>query len=89
MAKYRKKPVVVEAVQWDGSKKSAQAINKFNGGQLWTIKTDNRRMYVPSPEGGIWASPGDWIIKGVQGEFYSCNPDIFESTYEPIEDAGN
>ena len=79
MAQYRKKPVVVEAIQWDGNTepmldfcKSAQFID----GEL----------YIQTLEGQMHASKGDFIIKGVQGEFYPCKPDIFEKTYEEIWD---
>jgi hypothetical protein len=84
MAKYRKKPVVIEAVQWDGSYDGAQEVNKFNDGELWTI-TDDRRLKIPTLEGLMVASVGDYIIKGVNGEFYPCKPDIFEKTYEKAE----
>ena len=84
MPKYRKKPVVIEAVRWDGSQESAQEINAFNGGQFWPI-TDGREIKIPTLEGLMKASPGDYIIKGVNGEFYPCKPDIFESTYDLVE----
>ncbi len=84
MPKYRKKPVVIEAVRWDGSQESAQEINAFNGGQLWPI-TDGREIKIPTLEGLMKASPGDYIIKGVNGEFYPCKPDIFEKTYDLVE----
>jgi hypothetical protein len=84
MAKYRKKPVVIEAIQWDGSQESAQAINQFNGGKLWSIN-DDRQMKIPTLEGLMLADKGDYVIKGVKGEFYPCKPDIFEATYEKVE----
>ena len=42
-------------------------------------------LHIPTLEGAMTASPGDWIIRGVQGEFYPCKPDIFAETYEPVE----
>lgn len=90
--KYRKKPVVIEARQlnnslWSikeivdwihyGLSPEAQAIAIWDRGTTLTIKT---------LEGDMTASPGDWIIKGVKGEFYPCKPDIFEATYEPVEE---
>lgn len=45
-----------------------------------------RGIYVPTLEGSMFAAPGDWIIRGVQGEFYPCKPDIFAATYEPVEE---
>jgi hypothetical protein len=44
---------------------------------------DDAEWMIQTLEGDMWARPGDWIIKGVQGEFYPCKPDIFEATYEP------
>ena len=84
MAKYRKKPVEVEAVQWTG--KNLKQIADFLG--RWPFP----RKYVPSQiaierlEGTMHASVGDYIIKGVNGEFYPCKPDIFEKTYERVEE---
>lgn len=78
MAKYRKKPVVIDAVQWTGG----------NAVPLLDWIGDSGRQLGPSLlietlEGVHEASLGDWIIKGVKGEFYPCKPDIFEATYEP------
>jgi hypothetical protein len=85
--KYRKKPVVVHAVKWDG-KVSTLA-------PLWQHATIEEAMQdflsddllIPTPEGKMRAKPGDWIICGVQGELYPCKSDIFEATYEPAEEA--
>ena len=75
--KFRKKPVVVDAIQFNENmyeiRQFVGADARFRGGQL-VIKT---------LEGPLYASPGDWIIRGVKGEFYPCKPDIFEATYEP------
>lgn len=84
MAMYRKKPVAIESVEWDGSQESAQEINAFNGNQQWHI-TEDRRMKIPTLEGLMHASVGDFVIKGVSGEFYPCKPDIFEKTYDKVE----
>lgn len=91
--KFRKKPVVIEAVQWDG-KNFDQVHNfmqEFHGHKKayedameGAIKTGN--LYIRTEEGVMTASKGDWVIKGVNGEFYPCKPDIFEKTYEPVED---
>ena len=92
MSKFRKKPVVIDAWQFDGSWASAQPIletieeakpidrsgprwRDFNGGEI----------IIPTLEGEMTASAGDWIIKGVKGEFYPCKPDIFSTTYEAVE----
>ena len=82
MAKYRKKPVVIEAIQWDG--RNEALIAEFVGGFLRMDDTDF--LYIPTLEGEMAASVGDFIIRGVNGEFYPCKPDIFEKTYESVED---
>jgi hypothetical protein len=82
MAKYRKKPVAIEAVQWIGG--NISEICNFTGrcgGDL--IK--NGELYITTLEGVHRASVGDFIIKGVKGEFYPCKPDIFAQTYEPAD----
>ena len=90
--RFRKKPVVVEAMQFndnaldimDWAHKDMHALQNsvvspsyFDGQSFLNIRT---------LEGDMAASPGDWIIKGVNGEFYPCKPDIFEKTYERVED---
>lgn len=88
---YRKKPVVIEAVQFDGSSSSASAIDiwmttgEYREPQVRT--RDLRTINITTLEGVMRAEPGDWIIKGVVGEFYPCKPSIFEQTYEPEEAA--
>ncbi len=84
MKKFRKKPVVIEAKQW------------FKMGDLDVVvevpqylnQVTNRQVcgWVETLEGGHIVIPGDWIIKGVSGEFYPCKNDIFEKTYEPVND---
>lgn len=100
---YRKKPVVIQAVQWTGQ--NLFEVITFIQGFPPNIKSnvasdawDTYRAIVASDgleirtleDGSDWrakhvASEGDWIIKGVQGEFYPCKPNIFEATYEPAE----
>ena len=83
MPKFRKKPVVIEAHQYDG----------FNGTQLlsWIQGTELEEDFlgnyieIKTLEGTMRADKGDWIIQGVKGEFYPCKPDIFEATYEAAE----
>lgn len=79
--KYRKRPVVVEAVQFDGTLESLDALYIPNYHQFFGSRT----VQIETLEGTITASPGDWIIRGVKGEFYPCKPDIFALTYEPAE----
>jgi len=79
--KYRKKPVVVEAMQYTGD--NAQEIADFMERQQAMIK--DGYLLVGTLEGTMKASVMDWIIKGIKGEFCPCKPDIFEKTYEPVE----
>lgn len=80
MAKYRKKPVVIEAIQWTG--KNMLEVRKFAGPD---VSFFNGGVYINTLEGTHRASRGDFIIKGVHGEFYPCKPDIFEKTYDYVE----
>lgn len=77
--KFRKKPVVIEAVQWTGD--NIEEIGEFLAGVHWA--TAGRNPVIPTREGDMTVSPNDWIIKGVAGEFYPCKPDIFAATYDP------
>ena len=92
MARYKKKPVVIEAIQWNGNS-NLYEIEKFIGKPLnYDIGSDTAyeagqappffNIFIETLEGVMKASPFDWIIKGVNGEFYPCKPDIFEATYE-------
>ena len=78
---YRKKPVVIEAVQWDGANKSE--VQTFVGKHLCE-DAFRHRLIIPTLEGDHIASKGDYIIKGVHGECYPCKPDIFQKTYEEV-----
>lgn len=84
--KYRKKPVVVEAIQWTGD--NMDAISQFVGEDLVPMGDEyetSTEVGIFTLEGVMTAHVGDWIIKGVKGEFYPCKPDIFEETYEVVE----
>lgn len=76
--KYRKKPVVIEAVKWTGN--NQQELAAFMG----VVGTCDGKVEISTLEGVLTASKGDWIIKGIKGEFYPCKPDIFEMTYEKV-----
>lgn len=80
--RFRKKPVVIEAVQYTG--RNLTEIIAFAGDKAETFGEDFLGNYVEieTKEGTMKADKNDWIIKGVQGEFYPCKPDIFEMTYE-------
>ncbi len=89
MAKYRKKPVVIEAVQFDGTPGSAVALfDLFDipGATFSPVASlESGELLIPTLEGVMTATAGDWVIRGVKGEFYPCKPDIFAATYEPAE----
>ena len=86
MAQYRKKPIIVEVVQW---------LNRTivcPPGPEWFREAEEKRVIqlrgdvldIKTPEGTMTASVGDWIIRGVKGEIYPCKPDVFEATYELV-----
>ena len=83
--KYRKKPVVIEAMQYGPHTEPSVGLLAFLGDRLGAVDADG--LIIPTLEGDMRASVGDWIIKGVRGEFYPCKPDIFAATYEPAVDA--
>ncbi len=81
-AKYRKKPIVIEAVQWLGN---MTLIIEFVGHDLPTYgEGRSGSLRIHTLEGDHEVSPGDWIIKGIRGEFYPCKPEIFDATYEVV-----
>ena len=86
MSKYRKKPVVIEAVRWDGKLVTLHQLQKSGMEttiySIGTYPIEICNLRVKTLEGEHIADIGDWIIKGVKGEFYPCKPDIFEMTYE-------
>lgn len=82
---YRKKPVVIEAVQWLGSMADVIALV---GHDLPTAGPPHAGgLLIETREGIMVVSPSDWIIKGIAGEFYPCGDSIFQATYEPIDEA--
>ena len=108
MAKYRKKPVVIDATQWFvNGDHPEDACERLSGAQLSEGKivrrfrhpsmNGNKRCqhcdymmldhgWIDTLEGGHTVCPGDWVITGIKGERYPCKPDIFEQTYEAVED---
>ena len=83
--KFRKKPVVIDAVQWTGT--NFDEIYGFTKGSkrvVFISAVNENDLIVVTLEGDMTANVGDWIIKGVKGEVYPCKPDIFEKTYERI-----
>lgn len=81
--KFRKKPFVVEALQWDGVN-SSDILDFITTG--CEVNTRTRVVTIPTPEGSMKAQVGDWIIKGVMGEFYPCKDGVFTQTYEEFRD---
>lgn len=86
--KFRKKPVVIEARRFDmGNLAHQELLADWCRGKLRGVllQAEDRCIQIETLEGEMEASFGDWIIKGVKGEFYPCKPDIFELTYERVE----
>lgn len=93
--KYRKKPVVIEAIQFTDTASNLEEIKKFVGDALeysiidtaWQVGRGRPHIHmkIKTLEGDHFVTKGDYIIKGVQGEFYPCKPDIFEATYELVD----
>ena len=86
MQKFVKKPIVIEAIQYDGI--NITEVEDFVGVKLPTVlfSVEDTQLVIPTLEGDMKASKGDYIIKGIKGEFYPCKPDIFKSTYNVVED---
>lgn len=87
--KYRKKPVIIEAIQFEDNSDRIIEIHEFMRGDTIRVNyedKDNPYLKIETLEGIMKASVGDYIIKGVNGEFYPCKPDIFEKTYERVID---
>ena len=85
MQKFVKKPVVIEAIQYDGA--NITEVENFVGGKLPTVMNSNKdtQLVVSTLEGYMKISKKDYVIKGVNGEFYPCKPDVFEKTYDVVE----
>jgi len=84
MPKFRKKPVVIEAVQYNDGEQPEELAADAAAGRV--DYGDDGLMRIETLEGRMIAQPGDWIIRGVKGELYPCKPDIFAATYEPAEE---
>lgn len=86
MAKYRKKPVVIEAWEFDGRLDYSKTLPKEIKDATSTIRlTHDGKLRILTLEGEMFADRGDFVIKGIKGEFYPCKPDIFEQTYEEVK----
>lgn len=82
MTLYRNKPVVIEAVEYLGN--FDQKLAEWCGGVVVGMGQGFAKIEIRTLEGAMTASPGDYIIKGTQGEFYPCKPDIFVARYEEV-----
>ena len=86
MQKFVKKPVVIEAIQYNGE--NIEAIEDFVGKKLSTVMSSDVdvKLIIPTLEGYMKALKGDYIIKGIKGEFYPCKPDVFKQSYNMIKE---
>ena len=91
MAKYRKKPIVIDAMQWTGT--NIEEVKEFTNGCDRTItyykplvNSPFYTLVISTLEGRMEAKVSDYIIKGIQGEFYPCKADIFHATYEAVNE---
>lgn len=95
MSFYRKKPVIIEAIQWDGTnlKEVTQFLGIHPEKSKWYdtfqdyvdhIKRKGDSFHIFSIKGNMTTNLGDYVIKGLDGEFYPCNPDVFQKTYETV-----
>jgi hypothetical protein len=80
---FRKKPVVIQAVQYDGSGLSLEKIRAMGTGNIIDVTLDNT-LLIPTLEGMMEALKGDFVIKGIKGEIYPCKPDVFVNSYEQV-----
>lgn len=85
--KYRKKPVVIEAIQWNGrnAREISTLVAPGDPNRTMERAIDSLALLIHTLEGTMQADVGDWIIRGVKGEVYPCKPDIFAATYEPAD----
>ena len=89
MAQFKKKPVVIEAFQWTGDEHQTEDpewINAPGVADFLHVGTKDVKLQIHTLEGVMTADRGDWIIRGVKGEVYPCKPDIFDLTYEKVEE---
>lgn len=84
--KFRKKPVVIEAVKWDGSLETIEPLLVRSSIPSVSQDLGETALMIQTLEGEMRADVGDWIIKGLKGELYPCKPDIFDATYEAVDE---
>ena len=89
--RFQKRPVQIQAMQFDGTASVTDAILRWAGSQIGMLGYNQAtntcfQLTIKTLEGTMLASHGDWIIRGIQGEIYPCKPDIFEQSYDPVYD---
>ena len=84
--KYKKKPIVIDAVRWTG--RNTKKVKEFCSYNITRIFDGKKicALLIHTLEGNTTANKGDWIIRGIKGKLYPCKPDIFEQTYEKVEE---
>ncbi len=87
MKKYRKKPVVIEAIQYDGDNIDVLLDIGLQEGKYKILVNDDDDLVIDTLEGFMKVSIGDYVIKGLKGEYYPCKPDIFEMSYQEVSDS--
>jgi len=87
--RFRRKPCIVEAIQWDGCRETYEHILDWldmDEQNSWIdFRGEGLHLIIYTPEGDMYAEVGDWIIKGIKCELYPCKPDIFKELYEEVE----
>ena len=85
--KYRKKPVIIEAIKYQSEIGNNRVMNWLaqNSANVKDWLFHDNEIIIPTLEGNMKVTDGDWIIRGVKGEFYPCKPDIFLATYEEVK----
>lgn len=84
MPLFRKRPVVIEAVLWDGKLTTVEPLLTASSAPAVEQELGDPALFITTLEGIMRAEVGDWIIRGVKGELYPCKPDIFDATYEQV-----
>ncbi len=84
MSKFKKKPIEVEAWLFKDHKSCFDRFKKMGIPIKYDYQHSPDNCFIPTLEGNMYISDGDWVIKGIKGEFYPCKPDIFEATYDYI-----
>lgn len=80
--KFKKKPVIIDAIQWHGDIEDLKPF--IEDGMEYTFNIPSKKLWVRTLEGSMYVKENAWVIRGVHGEFYPCQGDIFEETYEAL-----